>query len=182
MNYEPTVLPVAVGGFYWVMFTSRRCYGNTIAPGGTVAAGDQAFDANPNNGNTEDPTPRKKLWIAAVDLDYTGKLDPSHPAFYLPGQELAAGNMRAFAALEPCKADGESCESGAECCNGFCRQTGADADGTPILQCVPPPENSCSNIDEVCATAGDCCNSEYLCINGRCAIPAPPPPPPPPVK
>jgi hypothetical protein len=30
MNYEPTVLPVAVGGYYWVVFTSRREYGNTI--------------------------------------------------------------------------------------------------------------------------------------------------------
>ena len=40
MNYEATVLPVAVGGYYWVMFASRRAYGNTIAPGGTVARGD----------------------------------------------------------------------------------------------------------------------------------------------
>ena len=30
LNFEPTVLPVAVGGYYWVVFTSRRDYGNTI--------------------------------------------------------------------------------------------------------------------------------------------------------
>ena len=33
MNYEPTVLPVAVGGYYWVVFTSRRAYGNFIWQG-----------------------------------------------------------------------------------------------------------------------------------------------------
>ncbi len=30
LNYEPTILPVAVGGYYWVVFTSLREYGNTI--------------------------------------------------------------------------------------------------------------------------------------------------------
>ncbi len=173
LDYEPTVLPVPVGGFYWVLFTSRRCYGNTLAPGGTDG-GDNKWQAEGDQ--AENPSPRKKIWIAAIDLDYTGKLDPSHPAFYLPGQELDAGNMRAFAALEPCKPQGASCESGAECCDGFCRETGKNDDGTPILECVPPPENSCSNVDETCATAGDCCNSKYLCINGRCAEPAAPPP------
>ena len=29
---------------------------------------------------------------------YAGVADPSHPAIYLPGQELEGGNMRAFAA------------------------------------------------------------------------------------
>ena len=36
LNYEPTILPIAIGGYYWVVFTSRRCYGNTLAPGGSV--------------------------------------------------------------------------------------------------------------------------------------------------
>ena len=31
LNYEPTVLPVAVGGYYWTIFTSRREYGNTTS-------------------------------------------------------------------------------------------------------------------------------------------------------
>jgi hypothetical protein len=176
MNYEPTVLPVPVGGFYWVMFTSRRCYGNEIAPEGTVANGQYPFFRDPAILTVDKTSARKKLWIAAIDMDYAGKADPSHPAFYLPGQELEAGNMRAFAALEPCKADGASCESGAECCNGFCRQTGTDDGGIPVLQCVPPPPNSCSNIDEVCNTSGDCCKADWICVNGRCALPPPEPP------
>ena len=28
LNYEPTVLPVVAGGYAWVVFTSRRLYGN----------------------------------------------------------------------------------------------------------------------------------------------------------
>ncbi|MGE0327289.1 MAG: dickkopf-related protein [Polyangiaceae bacterium] len=172
LNYEPTVLPVPVGGYYWVVFTSRRAYGNIVAPGGTEPGGDNKWGTNDANGET--PSPRKKLWIAAVDIDYQGKLDPSHPAFYLPGQELSAGNMRAFTALEPCKAEGASCESGAECCDGFCRQAGSDDAGAPVFQCVPPP-TGCSNEDESCTTAADCCgvSSGYLCINGRCARPTP---------
>jgi hypothetical protein len=33
---------------------------------------------------------RKKCWVAAIDIDHQGKLDPSHPAFYLPGQNLTS--------------------------------------------------------------------------------------------
>ena len=35
---------------------------------------------------------------------------PSHPAFYLPAQELLAGNARGFWTVDPCHADGTSCE------------------------------------------------------------------------
>jgi hypothetical protein len=175
LDYEPSVLPVPVGGYYWMLFTSRRAYGNTIAPGGTVPRGGDKW-GKPQGTEVESPSPRKKIWLAPIDLDYGGKVDPSHPAIYLPGQELESGNMRAFAALEPCRADGGSCESAAECCNGFCRETGRNSGGA-VLQCVPPPDNSCSNEDETCATAGDCCNSRDLCINKRCATPAPEQPP-----
>jgi hypothetical protein len=41
-------------------------------------------------------------------------LDPSLPAFYLPGQKLEGGNMRAFAAMAPCQPDGGACESGSD--------------------------------------------------------------------
>jgi hypothetical protein len=147
-NYEPTVLPIAVGGYYWVVFTSRRYYGNTITPANKI--------------------PTKKLWIAAVDLQTTPGKDPSHPAFYLQGQELAAGNMRGFWALDPCKQNSETCESGDECCNGFCRQTSGD-NGNPVYTCVPP--EGCANEYEKCTTAADCCDQAQgvTCINGHCA-------------
>jgi hypothetical protein len=163
MNYEPSVLPVAVGGYYWVLFTSRRAYGNTISPTSGDPPGNDPFGTEAN------PSPRKKIWIAAIDINHAGKDDPSHPAFYLPGQELHTANMRAFAALSPCKANNMSCETGDDCCGGFCRETSRTADGTPVLQCVPPPVNTCSNPSEPCATADDCCDPIDQCINNRCA-------------
>lgn len=170
-NYEPSVLPVPVGGYYWVMFTSRRAYGNTLAPGGTVAGTDNEWGGTVNG--VETPSLRKKIWVAAIDLNYHGVGDPSHPAFYLDGQELMAGNMRAYAALDVCHPDGDTCESGADCCTGFCRETSQDADGNPITTCVDQPPG-CSQIDETCTTDADCCDvtSGATCINNRCAAPA----------
>jgi hypothetical protein len=163
MNYEASVLPVAVGGYYWVLFNSRRAYGNTIAPGGTVARGDDPW------GTEAQPSPRKKIWIAAIDVNHGQSADPSHPAFYLPGQGLEAGNMRAYAALAPCKPKGESCESGSDCCDGYCREVDRTDEGEPVLECVDPPD-TCSNVDEPCETAADCCDPTLSCINNRCTL------------
>jgi WD40-like Beta Propeller Repeat len=167
LDYEPTILPVAVGGYYWVFFTSRRAYGNTIGPGGTVPDGDNKWGKLVNGG--EVPSPRKKIWVAAIDVDWQGKADPSHPAFYFPGQELEAGNMRAFAALEPCKDLGQACESAAQCCNGnVCRPADVNGDGVMELACVTPPMNECAQETESCETAADCCNGGSQCAGNRC--------------
>ncbi|HEY3233790.1 MAG TPA: hypothetical protein VGJ84_03685, partial [Polyangiaceae bacterium] len=157
-NYVPTVLPRPIGGYYWVMFSSRRSYGNYLPPGATSVGS----------------LIRRKIWVAAIDLDHDTKPDPSHPPFYLSGQPIEADAHRPFVALEPCKPEGASCESGADCCAGYCRETSRDASGLPVLQCVPPPPNSCSNIDEFCLTPADCCDQTLLCILNRCAIPTPP--------
>ena len=109
LNYEPTVNPEASGGYVWVVFTSRRMYGSeaTIPP----------FCSDPRGVNLITNITTKKLWVAAVDLGATPGTDASHPAFYLPGQELLAGNSRGFWVLEPCRANGQSCQSGDQCCN-----------------------------------------------------------------
>ena len=158
LNYEPTVLPVAVGGYYWVVFTSRRDYGNTIVT------------------SDQEDQPRKKLWVAAIDIDNpehpsTSAHDLSHPAFYLPGQEEPAGNSRGFWALDPCQANGTSCLTGDQCCTGYCRQT-SGADGGSTFSCVAPP-TGCSQQYEKCAQDGDCCpcgsGEQTKCINSFCA-------------
>jgi hypothetical protein len=140
LEFFPTVSPVAAGGYFWVFFTSRRTYGNIS----TVSL--------------EDPL-SKKIWVTAIDIGAPPGSDPSHPAFFLPGQELGSGNVRAFAALAPCKDDGAACASGTDCCSGFC------TDGV----CGPPRE--CSGIDERCARREDCCNPnpDIQCIAGFCA-------------
>jgi len=141
LSFFPTGSPVAAGGYFWVFFTSRRNYGNAIV--GAVEA-----------------TASKKIWVSAVSIGAPAGGDPSHPAFYLSGQEDASGNIRAFAALEPCKADGATCASGIDCCGGSC--TGGQC-GTP---------QGCSKVDEKCTTSADCCQGGQVlqCINGFCAF------------
>ncbi len=154
LNYEPTVLPVAVGGYYWVVFTSRRCYGNAITT---------------STDRYAELSPRKKLWVAAIDMAGTPGIDRSHPAFYLPGQDISTGNMRGFWALDPCRPNGQDCESGDECCGGYCRAVASD--GGVLHACASTP-SGCALDLEKCATANDCCGN-HDCVNGRCAAPPP---------
>lgn len=160
LNYEPTVNPVPSGGYAWVVFTSRRLYGNvaTINP----------FYSDPRFHDLTATATTKKLWVAAIDLNAPAGTDPSHPAFYLPAQELLAGNARGYWVVDPCKSDGNSCETGDECCGGFCRP---DTSGKLVCTATVP---TCAQEFENCKTNSDCCNSSvFQCINGRCALPAP---------
>ncbi|HRG96145.1 MAG TPA: hypothetical protein PLR99_07855 [Polyangiaceae bacterium] len=158
LNYQPTVNPVPSGGYYWVVFTSRRLYGNLLT--------DKPWGASGDGGG-----PQKKLWVAAIDINApAGNADPSHPAFYMPGQELSAGNTRGFWVVDPCKPNGTSCETGDECCNGFCRQAG-DAGG---LVCGDkPPGTTCVEEFEKCSVDADCCDPKQRCILGKCAQDSP---------
>jgi hypothetical protein len=160
LNYEPTVNPVPSGGYAWVVFTSRRLYGN-------VATQDP-FLSDPRSYNPALSATTKKLWVAAVDLNATPGTDPSHPAFYLPAQELLAGNSRGYWVVDPCQPNGTSCQTGDECCGGYCE----NVDGGFVCSAQPPP---CSNLNDKCTTNADCCGASQgaECINGRCAVPTP---------
>ncbi len=145
LTFAPTVLPEAVGGFFWVVFTSHRSYGNLL----------------PSKDNGDE---YGKLWVAALDIGAQAGSDGSHPGFFLDGQETTSDNLRGFWVLNPCKGDGLACGSGDECCDGFCRSY----DGGPLV-CVPPP-GGCSHEYEKCTTSADCCDSGDQCINGKCAV------------
>jgi hypothetical protein len=110
----------------------------------------------------------KKLWIAAIDENVASGKDPSHPAFYLPGPELNAGNMRGYFVVAPCRADGSSCVTGDQCCHGFCRQPASGG----ALACTSIV-TGCSNEYEKCTRTAECCGAAqgYSCINGLCAQP-----------
>ena len=135
-NNQPTVLPVALGGYFWVFFDSWRNFGNLGR--------------------------QRQLWVAAIDVrpdgDYT--TDPSHPAFYLPGQGFGASNHRAFAALAACSKNSVTCASGIECCDGYCQAS----------LCVEHPRTVCAEREERCARKADCCSPDDVCINGFCSL------------
>jgi hypothetical protein len=155
LNYAPTVNPISAGGYIWVVFTTPRDYGNEIvSPEGAAP-----MDATYSN--------RKQLWVSAVDATI-GKADPSHPAFWLPGQDMTTPNMFGYWALSPCKptlGDGgpETCSAGFECCSGFCRDTGKG----PV--CVNNP-GGCHETGEKCSVTSDCCDasSGVSCVGGIC--------------
>ncbi|MCH2107996.1 MAG: hypothetical protein MK135_01605 [Polyangiaceae bacterium] len=158
LNFEPTVNPVASGGYAWVIFTSRRRYGNvaTIPP----------YCSDPRGVDLIQNITPKKLWVAAIDLNQGIGEDRSYPAFYLPGQELLAGNSRGFWVLDPCREDGDSCESGDQCCQGFCQPDGESGE---FVCGAEPPDYSCSELREFCSSAADCCDPSARCLGGFCS-------------
>lgn len=168
LNYEPTVGPIASGGYAWVIFTSRRLYGNvaTINP----------WWSDPRWHDLSATPTTKKLWVAAIDLNATPGTDPSHPAFYLPAQELLAGNSRGYWSADPCRADGEGCGTGDECCGGFCSGTcgststmdGGSGCAAGLEGCTDAGVR-CSMEFERCTTVDDCCSAASVCASGRCA-------------
>jgi len=174
LNYEPTVAPTIAGGYAWVLFTSRRLYGN-VATHDPWQSDPRNYDATQYANITT-----KKLWMAAVDIGsmkngsfverWNPGTDPSHPAFYLPGQELVSGNARGFWALDPCRTDGTSCMGGDQCCNGYCQPNGAG--GAQV--CGPMGTKTCAAFEEKCSTAADCCEVGALCVGGYCAPPPTP--------
>jgi hypothetical protein len=139
-SYFPTVSPVASGGYFWVFFDSMRHFGSMGA--------------------------MRSLWGAAIDIRPDGSYttDPSHPPFYLPGQEfISSSHHRAFAALDACRLDGDKCATGIDCCGGRCT-------GGACSQPPPPQQQTCASPDERCASSADCCELSNFCINNFCAF------------
>jgi hypothetical protein len=112
----------------------------------------------------------KQLWVAAFDQSPTPGQDPSHPAFWLPGQDLGTLNMRGYWALDPCKGDGQGCASGTECCGGYCDGTG---DGGAAV--CGKSSSTCAADGDRCGKDSDCCGAAQgsTCINSVCSPPTP---------
>lgn len=176
-NYEPTVLPKVIGGYSWVIFTSRRQYGNvaTINP----------YASDPRYDNISiDPTP-KKLWVAAVSASPGAGTDPSFPAFYLPGQELIAGNSRAVFSLDACQAPSNTlsaanlCDSDLDCCGApttaACVLDPPPFASAPTKHCLPVSAGVCRTVGQTCLLTSNCCNAVAggVCSNGVCKDPPP---------
>lgn len=143
LSVEPTFNPIERGNYSWVVFTSMRDWGNKLT-GAAV------------NG-------KRRLWIAAIDVA-TGAADPSHPPFYLEGQEDSP-NMRGFWTLAACTptpppgGTGGQCTAGFECCSGFCNNG----------VCVDVSTIACVGVGGDCTQSSECCNPQSVsCVDGRC--------------
>ncbi len=181
--WQPTVLPVAAGGYRWVVFTSTRPYGNTINTEGQLDYGD--FGAYSPMLNTD--RLQSQLWVAAVDDTPSADTDRSHPAFWLPNQRFNEDpsngmiNERGFWALEQCREPGSGpaseCEVDEDCCGGGGESPTAACKvdvpvGIPITRhCAELTDvDVCSLAEEPCATSDDCCG-ELLCAEFVCQEP-----------
>jgi hypothetical protein len=143
LSVEPTFNPIERGGYSWVVFTSMRDWGNKLT--GPAING------------------KRRLWVGAIDAT-TGAVDPSHPPFYLEGQEETP-NMRGFWTLAQCTptpapgGGGGTCEAGFECCSGFCDKG----------VCVDVSSIACTGLGGDCTSAAECCNSTAVsCISNKC--------------
>jgi len=177
-SYQPTVLPFAVGGYRWAIFTSPRAYGNQ-------------FNARASAGSSTTGTPTdfscaaSMLWVAAIDDITADGTDRSHPAFFLPGQNSAPitsenhyVNERGYLVPSLCKDPGESCTLSTECCGGSdspatsaCRVASGwtPADGTPQRTCQHL-SGSCASAGDSCDASADCC-AGGTCVNFTCTAP-----------
>lgn len=144
--FFPNFSPFVQGGFYWVVFFSRRDYGNAQA--GTRGTG------------------RRQLWVSAVSTSPQVGSDPSSVPYWLPGQDVRSDNVSGFWAPQPCRPRGASCQVSSECCAGTC-----GPDGTGALVCNPPPPDAvCRREGERCGASSDCCEG-LACAANVCLRP-----------
>ena len=177
-SYQPTVLPFAVGGYRWAIFTSPRAYGNQF--NARASAGSSLTGTA-----TDFSCAASMLWVAAIDDITANGTDRSHPAFFLPGQNVAAitsqnhyVNERGYLVPSLCKAAGESCTLSGECCGS--------GDASPSAACrvvagwtpgAGPPTRTCQALSGSCASAGDACDTSAdccagaTCVNFTCSAP-----------
>lgn len=143
-NFTPFVTADAGGGMvYWLLFYSRRDYGNALA--GTRG------------------THRRQIWVSAVSTSMTSGRDPSFAPYWLPGQETAQENASAFWAPRPCRATGAACTTDAQCCGGNCDELTPGAN-----VCRPPGPQGCRREGQSCGTSADCCDRTHECAGGVC--------------
>ncbi|HEX7479616.1 MAG TPA: dickkopf-related protein [Polyangiales bacterium] len=181
-NYYPTVMPVALGGYFWLFYTSKRDYGNKVYPDVQLDPSDLS---NFTTSFAKQDGKSKRIWVSALRPvgDSTefqnGVVDISNPPFFLDGQS-ESGNVRAFTTLNPCTKSGDTstCTSGLDCCSGYCfippNQANAEFDKPPVGHCTDVVP-MCSKTNERCNKDADCCppaagQPKNTCIGGFCTF------------
>jgi hypothetical protein len=161
--FQPTVLPVAVGGYRWMIFTSTRPYGNVLNPPGE--------DVSCTMG---------QFWVSALDDAPSGSTDRSYPAFWLPNQNAAPitsatnyTNEHAYWVLNQCRNPGSTaaslCETDADCCPGSVCRVDLPVSVPPVRHCRTAP-SACVPSGGACASTAECCPGA-VCANAQCVLP-----------
>jgi hypothetical protein len=96
-NWRPVLSPFDSGGYFWVVFSSGRPYGNAKAG----------------------VTGHKQLWISAISNKPTAAADPSEVPYYMDGQEPVT-NLQSYWAPAPCQVYQGPCETNGQCCSVQC--------------------------------------------------------------
>ncbi len=143
-NRYPNFSPFHEGGYQWLAFFSMRDYGWVTKGQG-----------------------QRQVWITAID-DPAGGLppsagDPSHPAFWLPGQDPTTMNDKAEWAALPCVGTGQGCQGDIDCCAGLVCAYGTDGGSA----CAPPSQ-ACGFSGASCQKSADCCSPLTCLSNGSC--------------
>jgi hypothetical protein len=165
ISYEPTFSPTASGGYYWLVFVSNRDYGNTVV------------NAAPRKDNGV-----KQLWVTAIDQNPVLGQDPSHPAFWLAGQQTNNNNMRGAFAKAACTKANAACQWNEDCC-GYNPQDPANSTAKCVISqpvslpitrtCTTFVPGQCKADGTACAVDTDCCGyPTSSCIQGLCKVPA----------
>lgn len=146
LDGSPRFSPFYQGGYFWLVFSSRREYGNELA-------------GSPRAYGVGRPQSVSQLWVAAIDP--SGEFDPSFAPYWLPGQEPSASNIDAQWAPGVCVDTGETCALDGDCCSGVCSARGV---------CETPPPERCHVGGETCSEASDCCGG-LECTGRLCSEP-----------
>jgi len=125
LDVFPNFSPFVEGGYYWLLFYSRRPYGVV--------------------------TENKQLWVMAIDVDMESGVDGSHPAFWLPGQLTDHVNITGYWAPSGCTFEGQVCKIDADCCVGLtCIIPEGESDGSCQRLDCSIPGTPCAADDECC--------------------------------
>ena len=160
LNYEPTVNPVAVG---------RLRVGRLHQPAHVRQRRDASTPLlqRPARTTTRRSTrsPTKKLWVAA-DRPQRRRpgTDPSHPAFYLPAQELLAGNSRGFWVVDPCGRTARRASRATSAAAATASRTATAARSSARARSRTAAARARRQVHD----GSDCCDSTNLCMNGFC--------------
>ncbi len=144
-SYRPIFSPFDSGGYFWLLFTTLRDYGN--GPAGVHG--------------------QKQVWVTAITHMPDGTTDPSAVPYYLAGQEPTTTILSPQWVPPPCNDNGTGCGADSECCSGVC---GPDPSGNSVCM---PPTTTCRARGESCGGASDCCTGLTCTDAHLCDYPPP---------